>query len=304
MRRIRLFALLTCALALAACSKTQEATDTNTAGKAKAAAGATLRFSAIPDDNTTELMQKFGPVAASLSKTLGVPVEYVPSADYAASVEMFKNGDIHLAWFGGLTGVQARQAVPGAHAIVQGVEDPQYFSYFIANASTGLTRSDDFPLGIAALKFTFGSPQSTSGRLMPEHFIRENSGVAPAEFFTQEFGFSGSHDKTIELVASGTFEVGAVNYKTYDDWVAEGKVDPNVCRIIWKSPTYADYNFTAHPEIETIFGGGFTAKLQKAFLDMKDPALLDAFRRSGFVEAKDAEFDGILAVARALDMAR
>jgi hypothetical protein len=37
---------------------------------------------------------------------------------------------------------------------------------------------------------------------------------------------------------------------------------------------------------------------------MKDPKLLEAFRRSGFVEAKDAEFDGILAVARALDMAR
>lgn len=301
MRRFLLFAALAGALGLTACSTTENKTEK----KAESApAKATLRFSAIPDDNTTELMQKFGPVAASLSKTLGVPVEYVPSADYAASVEMFKNGDIHLAWFGGLTGVQARQAVPGAHAIVEGVEDPQYYSYFIANASTGLTRSDDFPMGISKFKFTYGSPQSTSGRLMPEHFIREHTGMAPKDFFTQEFGFSGSHDKTIELVASGTFEVGAVNYKTYDDWVAQGKVDPNVCRIIWKSPTYADYNFTAHPDLETIFGAGFTSKLQKAFLDMKDPKLLEAFRRSGFVAAKDSEFDGILSVARALDMAR
>lgn len=263
-----------------------------------------LRFSAIPDDNATELMQKFGPVARHLSGVLGVPVEYVPSADYAASVEMFKNGDIQLAWFGGLTGVQARQAVPGARAIAQGTEDPQYYSYFIANASTGLTRSDDFPMGIAPLKFTFGSSSSTSGRLMPEFYIRENTGKSPADFFAQEFGFSGSHDKTIELVASGAFEVGAVNYRTYDAWVEEGRVDPAACPIIWETPRYADYNFTAHPELETRYGAGFTDKLQAAILAIHDPALLDAFRRTGFVAARNEEFDGILAVARALDMAR
>ena len=46
-----------------------------------------------------------------LSAKLGVPVEYVPSRDYQASVDMFKNGDVHLAWFGGLTGVQAGSTV-------------------------------------------------------------------------------------------------------------------------------------------------------------------------------------------------
>ena len=76
-----------------------------------------LKFSAIPDQNTTELIEKFKPLAEYLSKELGVKVEYVPSKDYQASVEMFKNGDIQLAWFGGLTGVQARNAVNGARAI-------------------------------------------------------------------------------------------------------------------------------------------------------------------------------------------
>jgi phosphonate transport system substrate-binding protein len=263
-----------------------------------------LRFSAIPDDNTTELMRKFQPVAAYLSGQLGVPVEYVPSSDYGASVEMFKNGDIHLAWFGGLTGVQARQAVPGAHAIAQGAEDPKYYSYFIANASTGLGPSDAFPAAIAGRTFTFGSTKSTSGRLMPEHFIRQNTGKSPREFFQHEFGFSGSHDKTIEQVAAGAYEVGAVSYTTYDAWVAEGKVDPNVVKVIWKTPEYADYNFTAHPDLETLFGTGFTKRLQTALVGIRDPALLDAFRRSALIPASDEEFAAILEVARALDMAR
>lgn len=275
-----------------------------TGGDGRPAAGPTLRFSAIPDDNTTELMQKFAPVAAYLSGKLGVPVEYVPSADYGASVEMFKNGDIHLAWFGGLTGVQARQAVPGAHAIVQGAEDPKYTSYFIVNASTGIEPSEEFPMDLATRKFTFGSPSSTSGRLMPEFYLREHTGKSPEEFFEQEFGFSGSHDQTIEQVASGTFEAGAVNYKTYDDWVAEGKVDPEVCRVVWRTPEYADYNFTAHPDLERLFGAGFTERLKGALLAMNDPALLGAFRRSAMVPAQDSDYEGILAVARALEMAR
>jgi phosphonate transport system substrate-binding protein len=142
-----------------------------------------LAFTAVPDQNTTELQEKFQPLAAFLSRRLGVPVEYVPVRDYQASVELFKNADVMLAWFGGLTGVQARQAVPGARAIAQGETDPRYFSYFIAHADTGLQRSDEFPRGIAGLSFTFGSRSSTSGRLMPEYFIRRSTGLSPEEFF-------------------------------------------------------------------------------------------------------------------------
>ena len=49
-----------------------------------------LRYTAIPDQKTTELEHKFAPLTAHLSKVLGVPVEYVPSRDYQASVEMFR----------------------------------------------------------------------------------------------------------------------------------------------------------------------------------------------------------------------
>lgn len=264
----------------------------------------TLRYAAIPDQNTTELAQRFAPLTAYLSAQLGVPVEYVPARDYQACVEMFRNGDVDLAWFGGLTGVQAREAVPGAHAIAQGREDPEYFSYFIAHASAGLEETAEFPVAIADLPFTFGSESSTSGRLMPEHFIRQATGKAPAEFFAQPFGFSGSHDKTCELVAAGRFQAGVVNYKVYERRVKEGTTDPAVVRVIWRTPTYADYNFTAHPRLETVFGAGFTQKLQDTLTGISDPALLAALPREALIPARDEEFAGIAEVARALGMVR
>ena len=260
----------------------------------------TLKFSAIPDQNSTELKEKFDAIAKYLSGTLEVPVEYVPSSDYKASVELFKTGDIQLAWFGGLTGVQARHAVSGAKAIAQGAADPEYFSYFIAHKDSGLSESEDFPESIGKMSFTFGSESSTSGRLMPEFFIRQFTGKSPEEFFTSSPAFSGSHDKTVELVNSGKVQVGALSYKLYDKRVAEGKIDPEVCKVIWKTPFYADYNFTAHPMLDDMFGAGFMDKLQKAPLDMNDPQLLSAFPRKKMIPAKNSDFDGIVDVANQL----
>ena len=273
-------------------------------GKSKSTDQPVLRFTAIPDQNTTELEQRFAPFAAYLSAKLGVPVEYVPARDYQASVEMFRNGDIMLAWFGGLTGVQARAAVPGALAIAQGEADPKYYSYFIANAETKLSADEDFPAAIANHTFTFGSESSTSGRLMPEHFIKTNSGLSPTEFFSQPFGFSGSHDKTCELVEAGRFEVGVVNYKVYDRRVAEGTTDPNKCRVIWRTPEFTDYNFTAHTDLEKTFGPGFTKTLQGVLLGIEDEALLEALPRQKLIAAENAEFAGIAAVAKELGMVR
>jgi phosphonate transport system substrate-binding protein len=262
-----------------------------------------LRFTAIPDQNETRLREKFGPVARYLSRALEVPVEYVHATKYSDSVDLFKNGDIQLAWFGGLTGVQARHAVKGARAIVQGAEDPEFYTYFVAHKDAGIDRSDAFPAAIAGRRLIFGSMGSTSGRLMPEYFIRMNTGQSPREYFSA-ISFSGSHDRTAELVASGQYEIGVLNYQVYERRVAEGTTDPSVVKIIWKTPVYPDYNFTAHPDLETIYGAGFTDRLQQILIEMDDPELLSAFPRSALIRASNSDFDAIHELALELDFIR
>ncbi len=274
-------------------------------GREPSASSDTLRFTAIPDDNTTELREKFEPLAEHLTGVLGVPVRYVPTSSYVASVEAFKTGDVQLAWFGGLTGVQARAAVPGARAIAQGKVDPTFKSYFIAHASSGLEPGDDFPAAIAGKTFTFGSESSTSGRLMPEHFIRAHTGRSPEELFGAPNHYSGSHDKTALLVQAGTFQVGALNYKTYDRMVAEGKIDPEVCVRIWVTPGYTDYNWTAHPQLEEDLGRGFTERLQAALIGLTEPELLGAVTRpEGLILATNEDFEPIEELARDLGFLR
>ena len=272
-----------------------------------AAAEEALVFTAIPDDDTTELRERFEPVADYLAGELGIPVRYVATSSYEASVEAFKNGDVQLAWFGGLTGAQARAAVPGSRAIAQGAVDPSFKSYFIAHRDTGLELDPDgaFPLGLEGRSFTFGSPSSTSGRLMPEHFLRAETGRAPEAFFGTPNHYSGSHDQTAVLVASGAFEAGALNYKTWERMVASGRVDPEAARVVWVTPEYADYNWTAHPDLERRFGEGLVERLQRALIEMRDPGLLAAVDRAeGLIRASNEDFAAVAELARQLGFLR
>ena len=213
-------------------------------------------------------------------------------------MEKFENNDVQLAWFGGVTGVQAMTRVPGARALVAGQKDLAFKSYFIANASTGLEASEDFPAAIADLKFTYGSSSSTSGCIMPSHFIIENTGKTPMEFFKEKPGFSGAHDKTAMLVQDGSFQAGALSFGTYEKLVAAGKVDPEKCVKIWETPTYADYNMTAHPDLENTFGEGFLDKLQQVLVDCQDEAALKALGREKLVKVDNETFAGIAAVMK------
>ncbi len=268
----------------------------------------TLRFSGIPNQNTTDLEARYKPLATYLSSKLGVPVEYVPSADYNASVDAFKNGDLGLCWFGGYTGVQARAAVKGARAIACGPRDMKFKSFFVANKSLGLTKGPDFPMALKGKKFTFGSASSTSGRLMPEYFIRSLTKMAPKEFFGAEPSFSKSHDQTLELVAAGTFDAGVVDYTVYEKRVKEGKVDPAVVQVVWESPEFCDYQFTAHPSVDTTYGAGFTDKLQTVLVSIKgaDLALLKGMDRDaeGLIACKNEDFETLRKLAVEIGLVR
>ena len=235
------------------------------------------------------LRSRFEKVAAYLSEELGVKVEYVPVKSYAAAVTAFRNDQVQLAWFGGLSGVQARRLVDGSQAIAQGAEDPDFITYFIAHESTGLTESSEFPKEIAGKTFTFGSKGSTSGRLMPEFHIRNQFGKPPGEVFSR-VGFSGDHSRTIALVQSGAFEVGAVNYKVWANELKEGRIDPQKVRIVWRTPGYPDYQWSIRGDVDSRFGPEFIDKVKAALLSMDDPDLLASFPRSGFIPASNADY--------------
>jgi phosphonate transport system substrate-binding protein len=257
-------------------------------------------FTAIPDQDATQLKKRFDKVANYLSEKLGFKVTYVPVKSYAAAVTAFRNNQVQLAWFGGLSGVKARQLVPNSEAIAQGFEDQSFVSYFIAHQSTGLKASEEFPVNIKNNTFTFGSKGSTSGRLMPEFYIRENLG-APKDTF-KKVGFSGDHSRTIALVQAGSYQVGAVNYKVWDKMLKDGKINQEQVSIIWKTPSYPDYQWSIRGDVDQAFGKGTKLKVQETLLKMSEPELLNSFPRQSFIPATNQDYAPIKQTAQAIGL--
>ena len=114
----------------------------------------TLRMSAIPDENPTELMRIYAPFAEYLQREIGIPVQFTPVVDYAATVEGMAANKLDLVWFGGLTHVQARIRTNNtAYAIAMREEDLTFKSVFITNPQANLKSLE----GLKGKNFAFGS---------------------------------------------------------------------------------------------------------------------------------------------------
>ena len=266
--------------------------------------GKVLYIGGIPDQGAATLSRRFGTMDSYLSRELGMEVKYVPSVSYAALVTAFEKGDVDLVWFGGLTGVQARARAGGSVAIAQRPRDQEFHSVFIVRAHLDVQDLGD----LKGLSFTFGSPSSTSGHLMPRHFLMQ-AGVDPERDFPRGAGFTRSHDKTWKLVQSGTFQAGALNEAVWQQRVSEGQVDRSRVRVFYTTPPYNDYNWTIRGGMDEEFGVGFTDRVQAAILAL-DPArpdhkaVLDLFQAERFIVAHNDDYEAIEDVARGLDIIR
>ncbi|HXH79286.1 putative selenate ABC transporter substrate-binding protein [Nocardioides sp.] len=290
---------------LAACGN-DDSPSGRSGGAGQSSAGP-LRISAIPDQDPEVLNRLYGDVAARFAEATGMEVTYTPVTEYPAVVRGFEVGDIAIAWMGGLTGVQAAQRVDGATAFAQRDIDAEFTSLFIATKKSGLAAFDaiDGLSELAGHSLTFGSETSTSGRLMPQYFM-DQAGLSIEDLKGQP-GYSGSHDATIEAVASGSFEVGAVNEQVWTATVEAGEVDLSDVVVLFRTPAYYDYHWLARPDIDDAYGAGTLDKVKDMLFGLDpsvpdDAAILDLFGAASFVPTENDNYDQIRKVAEELGL--
>jgi phosphonate transport system substrate-binding protein len=260
---------------------------------AQTASPGVLRVTAIPDESPTELARKFAPLGAYLESKLGMKVEWTPVTDYAAAVETLVNRKVDLAWFGGFTFVQANVRSNGkVIPLVQREEDERFRSVFITDAKSGITKLED----LKGKTVSFGSPNSTSGHLMPRSFLLAAKINPDVDF--KRVSFSGAHDATVAAVASGKVDAGALNISVWEKLVAAKKVDTSQVKVFFTTPPYYDYNWTVHADMPV----DLRNKITQAFLalDANTPQgkeILGLQAAARFVPTKAENYSGIRAAA-------
>jgi phosphonate transport system substrate-binding protein len=266
---------------------------------------AVVRFSVIPDWNKGQLAEDSVKLAAWLSAKLGVEVRYEPSSSYTTCVNALAANKIDFAWLGGKTTCDAIDVGRGAvHVLATRDIDLRFKSYFIGNrdavANGKLSQVADLAKWrdvAGKLKFTFGSVNSTSGHLMPRHFL-QLAGIDADKDFASTGYAQGGHAGTLQSVASGSVDCGALNYAYYDKASAE---DQAKAPILFVTPEYVDYAWVAHDRI----GKDLLEKLRSALLGLDraradEAAILDAWSAGKFLMAKDQQWDSIRQVRDSL----
>ena len=269
-----------------------------------------LKIGAIPDQNQDFLDKRFSLLSKELSKKLDVEVKYIPVVSYVAAITGFRNKNLDIVWFGGLSGVQARLQTPNSVIIAQRDIDKEFKSVFIVNKKFEFNTISDIE-GLKKLKnlrFTFGSENSTSGRLMPEFYLNK-AGLQIKDFKGKKAGFSGSHDKTLALVNSGAFDAGALNKQVWENNLKNNAKRTKNVSLFWITPSYVDYHWLAQGNLDDRFRKGFTKELKSTFLnlDIKNSShkkILNMFNAKKFITAEKKQFKKIESIGRKLKKIR
>ena len=243
-----------------------------------------LRIGILPDESEEALRERYVPLLEFLSQETGLPYELVIPNNYAELVRQFGEGQIDMAYFGGVTFVNANSKY-GAVPLVMRDVDSNFTSVFVV-ADEG---SKDFE-ELQGKRFSFGSRLSTSGHLMPRHFLQAERGITPEKYFGS-IEYSGKHDLTAYLVRDGEVDAGVVNAEIIRKMFADGRLQPGDIRIIWTTPPYTDYVWAVHPRIHPVA----RERIRQAFLKLsadnpQETAILSRMGTAGFYPASIKNF--------------
>ncbi len=253
-----------------------------------------LRVGMIPDAGATQVsVEEKAPLQKYLEQQLGRPVTLIIPTNYNATVEGLGNGSLDVAYLGGLTFVKAR-ALYGVVPLVQRDVDQRFHSLFITRAGSGIASV----AGLRGKTFCFGDINSTSGHLYP-YLTMKRAGVS-VDKGLKSFRYTGSHPATIQAVAAGVCDAGAVDETVYKSMASDGKL-PAGLTVFYTTPQFADYVWAARkdlsPQQQQALANAFL-RLQAA----RDAKVLDILRGQRFVKANTQEYADVERVAKELGL--
>ncbi len=254
-----------------------------------------LRVGLIPNENPEEVEAEYQPLEDYLKKELGREVELSVPTTYNAVVEAMVSSELDLAYFGGLTYVQARQRAD-VHPLFTEVNPStgttKYRSVIIVPADSDIKKAED----LKGEDFAFGSVSSTSGSLYPSIMLDD----AGLDYRTDlgEVVYTGGHDTTAQAVANGRVAAGGLEDRILYDLQEEGIIEKGAVRVIEESDPIEGYPWV----VRDALSDKDEQALIDAFLGIEDPKLLDLLRAEDYQKVQAGDYDYVEEQARKLDL--
>lgn len=252
-----------------------------------------LRVALLPDENAATLIQNAQPLKAYLAKTLDKEIELIVTTDYSSMIEAMRFGRIEVAYFGPFSYVLAKSKAPNIEPFAVGIEkgSPTYNSIIIAQAGGPVSSIAD----IKGKPFGYGDQASTSSHLIPRAHLLKNGLDGAKDYKVVHLG---THDGVARAVQNGQVPAGALSKAIYEALVTRKTIDADKIKVLAVTDPIPNYPMTMQGDLAP----ALKDKIRKAFLDVKDPAVLKSFRVEGFAATDDKAYDILRDVAKILEL--
>jgi phosphonate transport system substrate-binding protein len=256
----------------------------------------TFRVGLIPNIAPDRQRALYEPFREYLAKALNQPVETFVATDYAGVVEAMASDKIDLAYFGGLTYVQAElraDVYPIVTEIDRETNTEKYYSAIIVRSDSPYQKVED----IKGKKFAFGDISSTSGSLYPRLML-DKAGFSN---FTdpQTYVYTGGHDATLAAVINGSVEGGGLEKRIMERAFDAGTYDKDQIRIV-EQTLVQGYPWVVRAKLDPSLVNDVT----NAFLNISDPQLLQLMRAVKYARVTKGDYDEVRREADRLGLRR
>lgn len=255
-----------------------------------------LVFSIIPTEETTQELDIYDPLLATLREKTGKSVEFFMPTSYASVIEAMINGWVHIGVHGPNSYVLARKKDPTLEVFATYTkqkghfqeEGPGYRAVLISRADS---KFQDIP-SMEGTIMGLADPASTSGNLLPRMEFGKEIGTGPElEKFFAKVVYTGGHDQSALAVLEGRVDEAFVATHRLDNVIDRGLAKPEDFTVVWESEVV--------PQDPMVYRGtlcdDLKGQIRDAFLTLhENPAsqpFFDGINSSKFVPMADADYD-------------
>lgn len=257
----------------------------------------TINFSILSTESSENLLPKWEPLLADMSKETGLTIKPFFADDYAALIEATRFGTVQAGWYstkGGYEAVtRANSEVFAQATYADGIAG--YHSVVVVKKDGPIRTVNDLLKCDKTLNFGMGDPNSGSGTLVPIVFLFAPRNIDPQRCFKTVV--NANHEANALSVVNGLIDAGTNNTTSL---AAIRRSRPQVIaqlREVWRSPLLGSdvivYRKDLDPAVKT--------KLQNFFLNYgrkgppeqrkREQAILEQLEWDNFFKADNSALD-------------
>ncbi len=258
----------------------------------------TLVIGLIPEQNIFKQIERYEPLAAYLSKKLGITIRLTVLPRYGNIIDNFVSTGIDGAFFGSFTYALAHEKL-GVEALARPVDlngASTYHGLIFVRKDSGIKSIGN----MRGKRFAFVDKATTAGYLLPLAYFKEHG--KNYRTFLKESYFTGTHEDAIYDVLNKKADIGSAKNTVYERLSASDERIKKDLTILERSPDVPENGLAVRKDLDDSLKKKFKETLITMNGDPEGVMILKKFGASRFIETSDGDYQPVYRYAQKINL--